>query len=93
MEINHYAKVRGSQVSGFGGSRFAATRTKFIKLLSLGTDWAMLIKSSLIQTTAVQTINYTLVIQLVKIVQQLITTILTSKLAHYSLLSITFILL
>jgi len=40
-------------VSGFGDRRFAATRTKFIKLLSLGIDWAMLIKSSSIQTKVV----------------------------------------
>ena len=57
MEINHYAKGRGSQVSGFGDRRFAATRTKFINLLSLGIDWAMLIKSSSIQTTVVEN-NY-----------------------------------
>jgi hypothetical protein len=79
MEINHYAKGRGSQVSGFEESKFAATRTKLIKLLSLGIDWAMLIKSSSIQTTVVQTIIYTLVSQLVEIVQQFITTILTSN--------------
>jgi len=75
MEINHYAKGKGSQMSGFEESRFAATRTKFIKLLSLGIDWAMLIKSSSIQTTII----YTLVSQLIKIVQQFIITILTSN--------------
>ena len=47
----------------------------FIKLLSLGIDWAMLIKSSSMQTTVVQTIIYTLVTQQVKIVQQFITTL------------------
>jgi len=51
----------------------------FIKLLSLCIDWAMLIKSSSIQTTVVQTIIYTLVIHLVKIIQLFITTILTSS--------------
>jgi hypothetical protein len=79
MEINHYAKGRGSQERGFGGRRFAATRNKFIKLLSLGIDRAMLIKSPSIQTTVVQTIIYILVSELVKIVQQFITTILTSN--------------
>ena len=66
---------------------------KFKKLLSLGIDWAMLIKSSSIQTTVVQTVIYTLVSQLVKIVQQFITTILTSKLAYNSPLSKSFVLL
>jgi len=41
-------------MSGFGESRFAATRTKFIILLFLGIDWAMLIKSSAIQTQVQQ---------------------------------------
>jgi len=71
MEINHYAKGRGRQVSVFGDRRFIATRTKFIKLLSLGIDWAILIKFSSIQTSVFQTIIYTLVSQLVKIFQQL----------------------
>jgi len=44
-------------MSGFGDRRFAATRTKFIKLLSLGIDWAKLIKSSPIHTTMVEN-NY-----------------------------------
>jgi len=44
-------------MSGFGERRFAATRTKFIKLLFLGIDWAMIIKSSSIQTTVVEN-NY-----------------------------------
>ena len=65
-------------MSGFGDRRFAATRTRYIELLSLGIDWAMLIKSSSIQTTVFQTIVYTLVSQLEKTVQQFITTILTS---------------
>ena len=79
MEINHYAKGRGSQMSVFGESRFTATRTKFIKILSLGIGWAMLINSSSIKTTVFQTIVYTLVSQLVEIVQLFITTILTSN--------------
>jgi len=44
-------------VRGFGDRRFAANRTRFIKLLSLGIDWAMLIKSSSIQTAVVEN-NY-----------------------------------
>ena len=44
----------------------------FIKLLSLGIDWAMLIKSSSMHTTVVQTFIYTLLTQLIKLVQQFI---------------------
>ena len=79
MEINQYAKGRGTQMSGFGGRRFAATRTKFIKLLSLGIDWAMLIKSSSIETTVFENNYLYFGNSLVKIVQQFITTILTSN--------------
>ena len=50
----------------------------FVKLVSLGINWVMLIKSSSMQTTVFQTIIYTLVTQLIKIVQQFITTTLTS---------------
>ena len=50
-------RVRVAKMSGFGDCRFAATRTMFIKLLSLGIDWAMLIKSSSIQTTVVQQLS------------------------------------
>jgi len=33
MEINHYAKGKGSQVSGFGSRRFAPTRTNVYKII------------------------------------------------------------
>jgi len=36
MEINHYSEGKGSQVSGFGISRFAATRTKVHKIIIPG---------------------------------------------------------
>ena len=50
---------------------------KFIKLLSLGIGWAMLDKSSSMQTQWL-TVIYTLVTQLIVIFQQFITTILIS---------------
>ena len=78
MPIDHYAKGKVSQVSGFWGCWFAANRTIIHKIIIPGISWAMLIKSSSMQTTVVQTIIYTLVTQLVKIVQQFITTTLTS---------------
>jgi len=86
-------RVRGSQVSGFADRRFAATRTKVHKIIVpgywLGNSNQVLINNN----NSGSTVIYTLIIQLVKVVQQLITTILTSKLAHYSLLSKTFVFL
>ena len=77
METDHYAKARVAKQAGLEVVDSLTPELMFIKL-SLGINWAMLIKSSSMQTTVFQTFIYTLVTQLIKIVQQFITTTLTS---------------
>ena len=74
METDHYIG-NGSWVSGSEVVHSLPPEQLFVKLLSLGINWAMLIKSPSMQTTVVQTINFTLVTQLIKIVQQFVTTL------------------